>query len=70
MLGAVSWRLLTGEQQPELSSHALRNPLEDQLLRLLRPVHAHPLSILCKVVLPRLLLQKLLCLSREGRTTS
>lgn len=48
--------LLTGEEQPELSSHALRDPLEDELFGLLRAVHAHPLSVLCKVVLPRLLL--------------
>lgn len=58
---------LTREEQPELPSHALRNPLEDQLLRLLSAVHTHSLSILCKVVLPRLLLQELLCLSKEGK---
>lgn len=56
---------LTRKQQPELPSHALRNPLEDQLLRLLSPIHAHPLPVLGEVVLPRLLLQELLSLSRS-----
>ncbi len=63
----VAEHLLTREEQPELSSHALRNPLEDQLLRLLSAVHAHSLSVLCKVVLPPLLLQELLRLSKEGK---
>lgn len=59
--------LLTRKEQPELSSHTLRDPLEDQLLRLLSAVHAHSLPILCKVVLPRLLLQELLRLSKERK---
>lgn len=51
---------LTGEKQPELSPHTLRNPLENEFLRLLCAVHTHPLSVLGKVVLPCLLFQKLL----------
>lgn len=62
-------QFLTREQQPELPSHALRNPLEDQLLRLLGPIHAHPLPVLGEVVLPRLLLQELLSLGRRRHDT-
>lgn len=58
--------LLTGEEQPQLSPHALRNALENKLLRLLCPVHTHALSILRKVVFPRLLLQELLRLGKGG----
>lgn len=55
----VAWPALTREEQPQLSSHALRDALEDELLGLLRAVHAHALTVLCKVVLPRLLFQEL-----------
>lgn len=56
---------LTGEEKPELSSHVFRNALEDQLLGFFSTVHAHSLSILGEVVLPCLLLQKLLSLSKD-----
>lgn len=56
---------LTGEEQPELSSHVLWDALEHQIFGLLRTVHAHTLAIFCKVVLPRLLLQELLGLGEE-----
>lgn len=61
-------RALTGEEQPQLSSHALRDPLEDELLGLLRAVHAHALPVLGKMVLPRLLLQELFRLSSKTHT--
>lgn len=61
-------RFLTRKEKPQVSSHALRNPLEDQVLGLLGPVHAHSLSILSEMVLPRLLLQKLLRLRRRRHT--
>lgn len=51
---------LTRKEEPQVSSHALRDPLEDQVLGLLGAVHAHSLPVLCEMVLPRLLLQGLL----------
>lgn len=48
--------LLTREEQPQLPSHALRYPFEDQVLRLFSAVHAHSLSKLSEMVLPGLLL--------------
>ena len=70
MRSGLSEHLLTREEQPQVPSHALRNPLEDELLRLLRAVHTHPLSELCEVVLPRLLLQELLRLNKQGEGDS
>lgn len=51
--------MLTGEKQPQLPPHALRDPLEDQLLGLLSAIHTHTLSVLSEVVLPRLLFHEL-----------
>ena len=56
---------LTGEEQPELPSHVLRDALQHQVLGLLRAVHAHALAVLRQVVLPRLLLQELLSLTKR-----
>ena len=58
---------LTGEEKPELSSHVLRDALQHQLLGLLRAVHAHALAVLRQVVLPCLLLQELLSLTKERK---
>lgn len=59
---------LTREEQPQLSSHAFRDALEDELLGLVRAVHAHALTVLCKMVLPRLLFQELLGLCSQTHT--
>lgn len=64
----VAWLALTGEEQPQLSSHVLRDALEDELLGLLRAVHAHALTVLGKVVLPRLLFQELFRLCSKTKT--
>lgn len=58
-------KFLTGKEEPQVSSHALRDPLEDQVLGLLGAVHAHSLPVLGEMVLPRLLLQELLRLRRR-----
>lgn len=60
--------LLTREEQPQLSSHALRDSLKNKLFRLLCAVHANSLSEFCKVVLPCLLLQELFRLDKRGKT--
>ena len=56
---------LTGEEEPELSSHVLWDALQHQLLGLFCAVHAHTLAVLSQVVLPRLLLQELLSLTKD-----
>lgn len=58
---------LTREEQPQFPPHVLRDAFEHQVLGLLCAVHAHTLAILCKVVLPCLLLQKLLGLNQKGQ---
>lgn len=62
---------LTRKQEPEVSSHVLRDALQHQLFGLLRTVHTHSLTKLGKVILPSLLLQKLFSLKifkREDET--
>lgn len=58
---------LTRKQEPEVSSHVLRDALQHQLFGLLRTVHAHSLTVLGKVILPSLLLQKLFSLNAFNR---